>query len=128
MRIYADMTLAGVQARYKKFFDRTVQLMPAITPGQQVFADRATKATQSLAELMAEARRTKLLVRSTGPFPVQSATTDTVPIQEEGVQNKVSISRVTVAPLPPQPPTKAPSDVIPALSHAVDRPDKALAT
>lgn len=61
-----------------------------------VYLDRASKATQSPAELMSVAPRTNILPRTTGPFGVLSSTTDTVTVDQDGLANTLSIDRVTV--------------------------------
>lgn len=109
MRVQAEKTLKESQARFKKYFDRTVRIIPVIPPGQQFFMERAMKVTQSPEERMAEAPHTKLLACSTGSFSIQSATAGTVTIREDGVENTVSIDWVSVALQPPQPPKKGPS-------------------
>lgn len=76
LRGHTDKSLEAAQARYKKHFDSAVGFTPTINPVQQVFVDRATKATHSPAERIAEDPRRKLPAPSTGRFPVQSTTTD----------------------------------------------------
>lgn len=93
----ADMSLGGAEARYKKYFERRVRRMRPILRGRQFFVDRATNATQSPDEEMDEAPHMKLLARSTGPFPVESLTTDMVTIREYGVDITVTIDQVSVA-------------------------------
>lgn len=101
LRSKTDEHLRKSQARYKHDYDRRVRETPTFHKGKYVFPDKPPLAnvSNSPAEMLAWKPHNKLQSRTTGPFRVVSEQKDTIAIDEEGIPNRVSIDRITHAPL-----------------------------
>lgn len=88
------------QARYKYDYDR-VRRTPALHSGMYVFQyePSLSNVLNSQAETLARQPKNKLQSRTTGPFRNVSIQNNTVTLDKGSIQNTVSISRVTHAPL-----------------------------
>ena len=114
--------LTASQKRYKDDFDKKVRFRPVVEAGDFVYVDRPSRPLASV-ERRTRAQGTvgtdklsvNLLPRTEGPFRVRSATDTTVLIEQDGVENRVSIDRVTKTPREPGdvviPATRTESDV-----------------
>ena len=92
----AKTRMTKAQKRYKDDFDKNVHKTVTVQPGDYVFVDRPKrplKGTDSSRDATYNPGL-KLLPKSTGPFLVTKANADTVTIEEDGLQNTVSIDRV----------------------------------
>ena len=100
--------LMASQKRYKDDFDKKVRFRTVLGAGDFVYVDRSPRPL-TIVERRTRARGTtgtdelsfKLLPRTKGPFRVRSATDTTVLIEQDGVENRVSIDRVTKIPRGP---------------------------
>ena len=100
--------LTASQKRYKDGFDKKDHFRPVVRAGDFVYVDRQSRPLTSV-ERGTRAQSTtgtdelsvKLLPRAEGPFCVRSATDTTVPIEQDGVENRVSNDRVTKMPRGP---------------------------
>ena len=97
----AQVRTTEAQKRYKADFDQKVQRTLTVKAGDYVFVDRAPGTVEEDDEDAYAQRTKKLLPRSTGPYLVKSTTEDTVTIEQDGLQNVVSIDRVSMAPSGP---------------------------
>ncbi|CDF32918.1 unnamed protein product [Chondrus crispus] len=88
----ARTKLSASQKRYKDDFDKKVRFRPVVVAGDFVYVDRPPRPLTSVE------RRTRA---QEGPFRVRSATDTTVLIEQDGVENRVSIDRVTKMPRGP---------------------------
>lgn len=95
---HTDKSLHSPQRRCKHYFDRRIWTTAAIEPGQHMYVERGTKATQSPVKRLAEASHTNILSRIAGHFELLSFTTDTVTVREGGIPKTVSIDRVSIDP------------------------------
>lgn len=68
-------------------------------PGNYVCVDLRPTA-KTAAERRADEPRLKLLPKSVGPFRITDTTSHTIKIDEDGIQNVISIDRETPAPRP----------------------------
>ena len=101
----ARTKLTVSQKRYKDDFDKQVRFRPVVGAGDIVYVDHPPRPLTST-ERRTPAQGTagtdelsfKLLPRTEGPFHVRSATDITVLIEQDGVENRVSIDRVTKMP------------------------------
>lgn len=89
----ADDTLAKLLDMYKIYLDGAVRKKVPITPEQSVFVDSPLYQPMTGAEKAAETVRQKLHPKTTGPYQVLISTADTVPIDDRGITNTVSIDR-----------------------------------
>lgn len=86
------------QRRYKGDYDRPVCSAPkAIEIGQYVYLDCPAMNTFSV-ERLATKSYIKLLSTKMGPLMVIKVSPTTVTIDEDGIENKVSVDRAAVAP------------------------------
>ena len=131
----ARTKLTASQKRYKNDFDKKVRFRPVVGAGDFVYVDRPLRPLTSV-ERRTRAQGTtgtdelsvKLLPRTEGPFRVRSATDTTVLIEQDGVENRVSIDRVTKMPrgpgdtVTPATPTEPDAEVAtPGAEYVVDR-------
>jgi len=86
------------QKRYKKAFDRTVRSTPQIKAGDEVFIDKPPAIGKSLVQQLADGPATKLSKRATSAYRVTRVTDKTVTVKVDGIEDTVSIDRVTLAP------------------------------
>ena len=101
----ARTKLTASQKRYQDDFDKKVRFHPVVGAGDFFYVDRPPRSLTSV-ERRTRAQGTtgtdelsvKLLPRTKGPFRVPSATDTTVLIEQDGVENHVSIDRVTKMP------------------------------
>ena len=104
----ARTKLTASQMRYKDDFDKKVRFRPVVGAGDLIYVDRPPRPLKSVARRTRAQGTTgtdelsvKLLPRTEGPFRVRSATDTTVLIEQDGLENRVSIERVTKMPLGP---------------------------
>ena len=131
----AQTKLTASQKRYKDDFDKKVRFRPVVGAGDFVYVDRPPRPLTSV-ERRTRAQDTtgtdelsvKLLPRTEGPFRVRAATDTAVLIEQDGVENRVSIDRVTKMPRGPgdtvTPATRTESDAevaTPSAEYVVDR-------
>ena len=129
----ARTKLTASQKRYKEDFDKKVRLV--VGAGDFVYVDRLPRPLTSV-ERHTRAQGTtgtdelsvKLLPKTEGLFRVRSAMDTTVLIEQDGVENRVSIDRVTKMPRRPgdtvTPATRTESDeeaATPGAEHVVER-------
>lgn len=88
------------QSNYKKLLGKREKRAVHASSGQFFFLYKASKATQSAAEMLAEVPRKKLLLRAVRPSKVLASTPETVTIDENGQANTVKIDRVSLSPPP----------------------------
>lgn len=91
-----DAKLKTGQARYKCNFDRTVRHTPQYYSRQHFFIDRPQVQMTESARI-ADPPLTILLPKTFGPMKVISATSQTVTVDDNGIQNTISIDRATLA-------------------------------
>ena len=104
----AGTKLTASQKRYKGDFDKKVRLRLVVGAGDFFYVDRPPRPLTSV-ERRTRAQGTtgtddlsvKLLPRTEGPVCVRSVTDTTVLVEQDGVENRVSIDRVTKMPRGP---------------------------
>ena len=131
----ARTKLTASQKRYKDDFDKKVRFRPVVGAGNFIYVDRPPRPLKSV-ERRTSAQGTngtdelsvKLLPRTEGPFRVRSATDTPALIEQDGVENRVSIYGVTKMPRGPgdtaTPATRTESDAevaTPSAECVVDR-------
>ena len=96
------MKLTASQKPYKEGFDKKVRFRPVVGAGDFVYVDRPPhpftsfeRHTRAQGMTVTDELSVKLLPRTECPFRVRSATDTTVLIEQDGVENRVSIDRVT---------------------------------
>ncbi|CDF38306.1 unnamed protein product [Chondrus crispus] len=115
----ARTKLTASQKQYKDNLDRKVRFRPVVRAGDFVYVDRPPRTLTSVERRMrvqsptdTEDLSVKLLPKAEGPFNVRSATDTTVLIEQDSVENRVSIDRVTKMPRGPgivPPPQRRPN-------------------
>ena len=131
----ARTKLTASQERYKEYFDKKVRFVPVVGAGDFVYVDRPLRPLTSF-EQRTRAQGTtgtdelsvKLLPRTEGPFRVRSATDTTVLIEQDGLETRVSIDRITKMPrgpgdtVAPATPTELDAQAAtPRVEYVVDR-------
>ena len=104
----ARMKLTASKRRYKDYFDKKVRFYPVVGPGDFVYFDRPSRPFTSV-ERRTRAQGTtgtddlsvKLLPKTKDPFRVRSAADTMVLIEQDGLENRVSIDPVTKIPRGP---------------------------
>lgn len=101
----ARTKLTPSQTQYKGNFDKEVRFRPFFMAGNIVYVARPPRPLTSVERRMRtrepstkEDLSVKLLPNTNSLFRVRSATDTTVLIEKEGVENRVSINRVTKMP------------------------------
>ena len=131
----ARTKLTASQKRYKDDFDKKVCFGPVVRAGDFVYVDRlpcpfksVERRTRAQGTTGTDEPSVKLLPRTEGPFRVRSATDTTVLIEQDGVENRVSIDRVTKIPrgpgdtVTPATPTESDAEIAtPRAEYVVDR-------
>ena len=131
----ARTKLTASQKRYKDDFDKKVRFRPVFGAGEFVYVDRpprpltnVERRTRAQGTTGTDELSVKLLPKTEGPFRLRSATDTTVLIGQDGVENHVSIDRVTKMPRGPgdtvTPATRTESDAevtTPSAEYVVDR-------
>ena len=131
----ARTKLTASQKRYKDDFDKKVRFRLVVGAGDFVYVDRPPRPLTSV-ERRTRAKGTtgtdelsaKLIPRTEGQFRVRSATDTTVLIEQDGLENRVSIDCVTKMPRGPgdtvTPATRTESDAevaTPSAEYVVER-------
>lgn len=89
--------LENAQARYERYFEKSIRVSPRLLPGQYVFLDRPPE-QRTPAACFENELRSKLVSKTVQRFWIVSTTPDTVTVGEDGIHNSVSLNRVTRAP------------------------------
>jgi len=103
--------LRNAQRRYKADHDQHVKKVISLRRGDLVYLDRPPSWTLTDAERMSLEAKSKLLPRTTGPFQVIRTSQGTATLDENGIENTVSIDRVTLAPVRGSPPPEEEEEV-----------------
>ncbi|CAN8065462.1 unnamed protein product [Agarophyton chilense] len=111
----ARAALTRAQRRYKVHFRKAVWNTLTFEKGELVYLDRRPKHTDEFEDTM-----TKLLPRSTGPENVLEANQYTITLLIDGLQDTISIDRVTRAPSSPASPKSQPPGPTESLRPQVD--------
>lgn len=82
--------------RFKKHFDRSVEGKPKYSSGDDVFTDILAGHTSRVEEIEQETLK-KLQSQKKGPFKVTSVQSRTVTLDEDRIENILSIDRVSLA-------------------------------
>ena len=131
----ARTILTASQKRYKDDFDKKVRSRPVVGVGNFVHVDRphrsftsVERGTRAQGTTGTDELSVKLLPRTEGPFCVCNATDTTVFIEQDGVENGVSMDRVTKMQrgpgdtFTPAPPTELDEEAAtPGAEYVVDR-------
>ena len=88
----AKVKLTKAQQRYEHDFDRHVQTLLRVEPGQMVFVDKPADYEGKHQDPTGEDRTTKKLsYRTTNPYKVLKANDSTETVEQDGLQVTVSI-------------------------------------
>ena len=93
----AKTKMSAAQRRYKEDFDNQVRHLVKVKDGDMVYVDRPPRHLDQDSDEDVKITK-KLLPKTTGPYKVIRSTPDTVTISQDGLENTISIDRVTVAP------------------------------
>lgn len=96
LRKQLDVQLTNAQTCYKQNFYKTVRSTPKLYPGQQILVD-GPSAQMSGSARMTNMSLTKFLPWTSDPFEAISATLDIIEVDENDIQNTISIERVTIS-------------------------------
>ena len=80
---------------YKKYYDRNAKPPSEVRGGHQVYVQRPLNYALYQEERVKNARRSKLLPKSNGPFTETAARGNVVTIVQDGMRHLVSIDRIT---------------------------------
>jgi len=96
------------QAKYKHYHDRKVRSPIHVKVGDDVFVNLPPAGGQTPAERLAEEPQGKLRKKTTGTYKVLEVRDTTVRVAKDGIEDTISIDRVTIAPPPLDPTTLKP--------------------
>ena len=98
------------QERYKRYHDKRVRSQPLLVVGDEVFIDKPPSYGQTPAERLADDHSAKLQDKALEGYTVKEVRDRTVRVVKDGIEDTVSIDRVTKAPKPLDPRTLRPKD------------------
>lgn len=100
MKFAVSSRLSTTQQRSKRDFDRNVRGELALKIGTYELVDRPQLAAiaSDAANIMANRRYTNMLHGASGPYRVLNVQPHTVAIEEDGIQNTLSIDLLTLSP------------------------------
>jgi len=116
-----DKNARVAQTRYKRYFDHKVHTTPSYNVNEYVYVDladprlRPASRRTNESEQLANANRYKLMFKKTGPYRIVAVQSHTVTLDEDGINNTVSMDRISRASRPP--PAERPSETADANSN-----------
>ena len=101
----AAKRMVSQQARQKRYYDKRIRSTPSFRVGEYVFIDNPPSLGKSMADRLADEPRTKLSKKTSPAYKVKAVTDVSVTVDRNGIEDKVSMDRVTRAPEPLDPET-----------------------
>ena len=101
------------QARYKRYFDKRIRSTPDVNVGDEVFIDNPPSLGKPMSERLADEPKSKLSKKASKAYKVLATDDSSVTIDRDGIEDKVSLDRVTKAPPPLDPVTLKPQKTVP---------------